>query len=457
MSGVKYHPAAAARFNRDPAHTTWHDEAIWFVRVKRDRVAAQVPDWEALRDAAAAIKQHTLAHLADYLEEFEARAIENGAKVHWAANADDFNRTVLGILEAAQARRIVKSKSMLTEECGLNPFLEARGYEVTDTDLGERIIQFLEQPPSHIVLPAIHLKKSEISDLFHDRLGTEAGNADPNYLADAARQDLRKHMLAADAGITGVNFAVAETGAVVVCTNEGNADLGTALPRIHIACMGIEKLVPRFEDLGVFTRLLARSATGQACTAYTTHFTRPAPGRELHIVLVDNGRSALRAKRAYNNSLRCIRCGACLNTCPVYRRSGGYSYNYTLPGPIGSVLAPHRDLAATASLPYASSLCGSCTDVCPVKINLHEQLLHLRGDVVAAGHAPLDKRVMIRAAAFAFGSAWRFRIAGKLMRLMLKLPKFLINNPLNVWGRHRDLPAPPTTSFRDWYERTHGK
>jgi L-lactate dehydrogenase complex protein LldF len=346
---------------------------------------------------------------------------------------------------------------MLTEECGLNPFLEARGYEVTDTDLGERIIQFMEIPPSHIVLPAIHIKKSEISELFHERLGTEAGNVDPNYLADAARLDLRKHMLAAEVGITGVNFAVAETGGVVVCTNEGNADLGTALPRIHIACMGIEKLVPRFEDLGVFIRLLARSATGQASTAYTSHFTRPAPGRELHIVLVDNGRSALRQKKAYRRSLGCIRCGACLNTCPVYRRSGGYSYNYTLPGPIGSVLAPHRDLGAAASLPYASSLCGSCTDVCPVKIDLHDQLLHLRGDVVAAGHAPLDKRLMIHVAALVFKSAQRFQFAGKLLRLALHLPKFLINNPLNVWGRHRDLPTPPATSFREWYERRHGK
>jgi L-lactate dehydrogenase complex protein LldF len=258
---------------------------------------------------------------------------------------------------------------MLTEECGLNPFLERRGIEVTDTDLGEWIVQLRREPPSHFVLPAIHIKKEEVSELFHELLDTEKGNSDPTYLTEAARHTLREKFLKAQAGITGVNFAIAETGGFVVCTNEGNADLGTSLPPLHIACMGIEKLVPRLADLGVFLRLLARSATGQPITAYSSHFHGPRPGAELHIVLVDNGRSKLLATEQFRQSLHCIRCAACLNTCPVYRRSGGHSYGVTIAGPIGSIVNAARDPEQHRTLPFACSLCGSCTDVCPVKID----------------------------------------------------------------------------------------
>ena len=232
---------------------------------------------------------------------------------------------------------------MLTEECHLNPFLEQHGMELVDTDLGERIVQLREEPPSHIVLPAIHIKKEEVGETFHEHLGTNEGATDPKYLTEAARGHLRDKFMAADAGITGVNFAIAETGGFVVCTNEGNADIGVALPKLHIACVGIEKLIPRAVDLAVFTRLLARNATGQPITTYTSHFHAPAPGGELHVVLVDNGRCELRESELYRDSLCCIRCGACLNTCPVYRRSGGHSYGTTIPGPIGSVLNPARD------------------------------------------------------------------------------------------------------------------
>ena len=252
------------------------------------------------------------------------------------------------------------------------------------------------------MLPAIHRKKEEIGELFHEKLGTAPGLSDPKVLTEAARVHLRERFMAAQAGLTGVNFAVAETGGVVVCTNEGNADMGTSLPPIHIACMGIEKIVPRLADLAVFLRLLARSATGQPMTTYTTHFHGPMRGGELHIVIVDNGRSRLLADETFRRALYCIRCGACMNTCPVYRRSGGYSYGYTIPGPIGSVLAA-RDLAAHASLPFASSLCGSCDDVCPVRIPLHEQLLARRRDVARAGllfarEAPRDEAHRARAA-----------------------------------------------------------
>lgn len=276
---------------------------------QRDKCAHGLPEWEELREHAAAIKQHTISHLADYLEQFEQNATRLGAVVHWARDAAEHNQIVHRLLSERGVTRVVKSKSMLTEECGLNPYLERHGIEVTDTDLGEWIIQLRREYPSHIVLPAIHIKKEEVGELFHRELGTDEGATDPAYLTEAARQKLRQKFLAAEAGITGVNFAIAETGGFVVCTNEGNSDLGTSLPKIHIACMGIEKLVPRLADMGVFLRLLARNATGQPITAYSTHYHGPRPGCELHIVLVDNGRTKLLASPDFSNSLRCIRCG----------------------------------------------------------------------------------------------------------------------------------------------------
>src|SRR5690606_29579310 len=274
--------------------------------------------------------------------------------------------------------RVVKSKSMLTEECGLNPWLEARGFTVVDTDLGERIVQLGAEPPSHLIVPAIHRTRGEIGALFARTMGSAPGENDPDRLMALARADLRARFLAAEAGISGANFAVAETGSIVLVTNEGNADLGTALPPLHVACVGIEKLVASFDDAAVFLRLLARSATGQPLSAYTTVLTGPRPGGELHVVLVDNGRTRLLADPAHRRALRCIRCGACLNTCPVYRRAGGHAYGTAVGGPIGAVLGPALGPAEGAALPWASSLCGSCTAVCPVRIDLHEQLLAWR-------------------------------------------------------------------------------
>jgi L-lactate dehydrogenase complex protein LldF len=343
---------------------------------------------------------------------------------------------------------------MLTEECKLNPYLEARGIEVIDTDLGERIVQLAHQPPSHIVMPAIHYKKEEIGQLFQIHLRTRPGASDPNYLTEAARHHLRDKFLAAGAGLTGVNFAVAETGAVVVCTNEGNADMGTSLPPLHIACMGLEKVIPRERDLGVFLRLLARSATGQPITAYTTHYLGPRVGGELHIVIVDNGRSAVLGRDALRDSLACIRCGACMNTCPVYRRSGGHSYHYTVPGPIGSVLAPQHDPAAHASLPFASTLCGSCADVCPVRIDLHHQLLALRGELARDKLVPWQKRFALTVAGFVLAWSGLYRLAGWLARhLVPLLPRRLLYTRWNAWGRQRELPAMPRHSFRTLYRR----
>ena len=453
--GELTHPERAAAFVADGERMKWHDQAIYFIRSKRDKAQGAVPDWEALRTAAAQIKAHVLSRLADYLEEFERKAIANGAQVHWAKDADEHNQIVHSILAKHGVTRMVKSKSMLTEECHLNPYLEARGIEVVDSDLGERIVQFRKEPPSHIVMPAIHLKKEEIGELFHDKLGTPKGLSDPQQLTEAARGHLRSKFLAAQAGLTGVNFAIAETGGFVVCTNEGNADLGTALPPVHIACMGVEKIVPRAKDLGVFLRLLARSATGQPITTYSSHFHGPRPGGELHIVIVDHGRSKLLASETHRSSLRCIRCAACMNTCPVYRRSGGHSYGVTVPGPIGSILAPGIDPKKHASLPFASSLCGSCSDVCPVRIDLHSQLLAWRGELGAQGLIPLGKRVSARISGWVLARTWAYRFFGKVGRwLVPKLPRALVYSRLNAWGKQRELPEMPKQSFREiWRQR----
>jgi L-lactate dehydrogenase complex protein LldF len=446
------HPELAAEFTADRDRAQWHDRALWFVREKRDRMAHNVPEWELLREQASAIKQHVMSRLPDYLEQFERRARALGVHVHWAENGAEHNRIVYEILQQHGVKRVVKSKSMLTEECHLNPFLEQKGIEVIDTDLGERIVQLRKEPPSHIVLPAIHIRKEEVGECFHEHLGTEKGASDPAYLTEAARQHLRERFCAADAGLTGVNFAIAETGGFVVCTNEGNADLGVSLPPLHIACMGIEKLLPRLSDLAVFLRLLARSATGQPITTYSSHFHGPRPGSELHVVLVDNGRSEILQSSEFRNSLNCIRCGACMNTCPVYRRSGGHSYEATVPGPIGSILSPLQNSEKHSTLPFACTLCGSCTDVCPVKIDLHHQLYAMRGLLDRKRLLATSKKLSMKIVSGILARTWLYRLAGAAGRKTLQwMPRFIIFNPLNVWGRRRELPVPPAKSFRQLY------
>ncbi|MFL5263214.1 MAG: lactate utilization protein B [Anaeromyxobacteraceae bacterium] len=450
------HAEAARRFVADDVKAHWHDKAVWWVRQKRDVASAAVPDWEALREAAEKIKAHTLSRLPDYLEEFEKNATALGAKVHFAADAAEHNAIVHGLLAERGVKLLVKSKSMLTEECHLNPYLEARGIEVVDTDLGERIVQLAKIPPSHIVMPAIHMKKEEIGELFHEHLKTEKGASDPKYLTEAARGHLRQKFFDAQAGLSGVNFALAETGGVVVCTNEGNADMGTSLPPLHIACMGVEKLIPGRAELAVFLRLLARSGTGQPITTYTTHFHGPRRGGELHIVVVDNGRSRQLQHPVFRRSLACIRCGACMNTCPVYRRSGGYSYGYTIPGPIGSILAPGRS-DAYWSLPFASSLCGSCSDVCPVRIDIHHELYAWRQELAKKGLLPLSKRLAMRVTGWVLRFTWLYLLAGWLARHVVPaLPRAIAYARFNTWGRQRELPPMPKETFRDAYRRTRG-
>jgi L-lactate dehydrogenase complex protein LldF len=354
---------------------------------RRLAAAGSLSNWEDLRSLARRIKDETLLNLDRYLEEFTANAENAGAQIHWARDADEANRIVKGLARERNARLVVKSKSMTTEEIHLNAALEAEGIEALETDLGEYIIQLAGETPSHIIAPAIHKTKGQIARLFADKLGIEPTD-DITRLTITARHVLREKFAAADIGVSGVNFGVAETGTILILENEGNIRLTTSLPKTHIALMGIEKVIPRFADLDVFLKLLPRSGTGQHLTAYQSLITGTKRHREdegpdeLHIILLDNGRSRMLAHPVTRQSLACIRCGACLNACPVYQQIGGHAYGSVYPGPIGAVITPQLfGLEKAAQLPYASSLCGACREVCPVKIDIPALLLHLRSEI----------------------------------------------------------------------------
>lgn len=451
------HASLAADFNKDEERVEWHDETLWWIRQKRDNNVHQIPEWEQLRETASQIKLNVLSNLSAYLQQFEANAKSNGIQIHWAADALEHNQIVHQLLKNTGVSQMVKSKSMLTEECGLNDYLAEHGIEVIDSDLGERIVQLAKEAPSHIVLPCIHKKKEEIGDLFHEHLGTPENMSDPQVLTEAARGHLREIFLTRRAALTGVNFAIAETGEFVVCTNEGNADMGAHLADIHIASMGIEKLLPERRHLGVFLRLLTRSATGQPITTYSSHFKKPQKGKQIHIILVDNGRSVQLGREDFRNSLKCIRCGACMNTCPVYRRSGGHSYHAVVAGPIGSILSPNLDMKKYADLPFASTLCGSCTNVCPVKIDIHAQLYKWRQVIVKAGYAPVAKTAAMQVMGKTLSSPALYHLSGKAGRWVLKHIPFAVNNKFNPWYKQRDMPEPPKESFGEWYKKNQTK
>lgn len=438
----------------DAIHEKEHDKNLWNARVKRDRIAGTIPEWEELRELASRIKEHALSHLDEYLEEFDRRATERGAIVHWARDAAEHNEIVHSILESRKVTEIIKSKSMLQEECGMVPFLESKGIVVTETDLGERIQQLDHQPPAHIVMPAIEKTTADIAKLFAETIGTDPDDDDPQELAEAMRNNARPRFLRAGAGLTGANFAIAETGSFVVCTNEGNADIGTSVPPLHIASIGIEKILPKVQDLGVFIRLLSRSALGTVATQYTSHFTGPRKGGELHIILTDNGRSSRLGMQDFWHSLKCIRCGACMNTCPVYRRSGGLAYKSTYSGPIGIILSPTFDLEKYSELPYHSTLCGSCSDVCPVRIDIADQIYKWRKVVVKSGKLPFDRKAAFIAAGKVFAHPGLFRRAEHVGEKILPvIPDFLIYSKLNPWtgGQDREMIKLAPETFRDWY------
>ena len=428
-----------------------------------------LPDYQELRTQANLLKQHTIDNLDHYLEQFESNAAAHGARVIWARDGAEAADFLLGLAEEKQARLIVKSKSMTTEEIDLNERMAYHGLEPVETDLGEFIIQLAHQRPYHIVAPALHLTRYEVADLFEKELGVEH-EVEIEKQTKIARRVLRERFLAADIGVSGANFLVADSGAVTIVENEGNIRLTTTAPKIHVAIAGIEKLVPRAQDLAVFLKLLGRSGTGQPLTVYTSFLTGPRRATEidgpdeLYIVLLDNGRTRLLADRAKRESLYCIRCGACLNHCPVYRKIGGHSYPWVYSGPIGAIITP-QFLGVTKEpwLPFASSLCGACAEVCPVKIDIPKLLLDLRRDVNQAqarqGGNRID-RLGFRIWAWVMRHPRVYRMAGRLASAVLpsgrwtsRLPGWLNHGPARAWLSQRDLP-PVSKSFRQlWRER----
>ena len=449
------HRASAAQFLRAPEHAKSHDERVWSMRKKRDAQAHAIPEWEELRELASQIKTHTLTHLDEYLEQFAANAQDNGVHVHWAADAAEHNHIVHRIFDDHDVKKVIKSKSMLMEECGFRHYMVEAGFDMIETDLGERIQQLDGEDPSHVVVPAVHKMRSDVARVFAEKLGSDPDNDDAHYLAGHQRDATRPLILDADAGMTGANFAIAETGGFVVCTNEGNADLSANVPNLHVASIGIEKLVPRVEDMGVFIRLLSRSALGSPITQYTSHFKAPKEDGELHIVLVDNGRSKRLGMEKFWSALKCIRCGACMNTCPVFRRSGGLSYGATYSGPLGLILDPTFDAHRYSNLPFASTLNGSCTNVCPVKINIHEQIFEWRRTLVEDGQIPASKQKILATAGRILASPRAYRAAIKSSHSALRhLPRWAIYNKMNPWGAAREMPEPPAGgSFHDWYRK----
>ncbi len=441
------------------------------IRGKRERVVAEVPEWEALRVAGAEAKDEALTHLGDYLEQLEASLTANGATVHWARDAQEANRIVLDIVRSKEVDEVVKVKSMVTQEIELNEALEAGGIHAWETDLAELIVQLGHDRPSHILVPAIHRNRSEIREIFLREMGTVGRPApddltdDPARLAEAARLHLREKFLRAKVGVSGANFAVADTGTLVVVESEGNGRMCLTLPETLISVVGIEKVIPSWEDLAPMLQLLPRSSTGERMNPYTTMWTGVHDGdgpQEVHVVLLDNGRSHVLADRVGRQALRCIRCSACLNVCPVYERTGGHAYGSVYPGPIGAVLNPQlRGTASTIdkSLPYASSLCGACFDACPVRINIPELLVELRGQVVDEA-GPTAESAAMRAAAWVLSDPKRLAgaqkaaaTAGRLVgtRTVRSVPG------LGAWTNARDLPTPPPESFRQWWARERGE
>ena len=421
------------------------------IRAKRAGAVAELPDWEELRDAGAAIKQQTLTHLDGHLERLEAAVTAAGGQVHWAGDAAEACRIVTAIAQRANAREVVKVKSLTTDEIGLNDALAAAGVQAVETDLAELICQLSGDASSHFLVPAIHKNRAEIREVFRQHMpGTDSSLTDrPADLAEAARRHLRQKFLSATMAVSGANFACADTGTVCVVESEGNGRMCLTLPRTLVTVMGIEKVLPRFRDLEVFLQLLPRSSTGERMNPYTSLWTGVHPGdgpEEFHLVLLDNGRSAVLRDGYADQTLRCIRCSACLNVCPVYERVGGHAYGSVYPGPIGAVLTPQLVGAdRAASLPYASSLCGACYDVCPVKIEIPDLLVHLRAQVVA-GRRRTPEAVAMKTLAWVFGDRRRYETAQRAGRL-------LPTPPLPRWRQTRDTPAVPAESFRQWWER----
>lgn len=442
-------------------------KATHTIRDKRARAVGEMPDWEDLREAGRALKERTLRHLDTYLLELEASVQRAGGQVHWARDAQEANALIAQIAEAHQAREVIKVKSLTTDEIKLNSALAAKGIQAIETDLAELIIQLAGESSSHILVPAIHKNRAEIREIFLRTLDVEELTDQPHDLANAARAHLRRKFLSTPVAVSGANFAVAETGSICVVESEGNGRMCVTLPRVLISVMGIEKVIPTWEDMEVFLQLLPRSSTAERMNPYTSLWTGVREGdgpQEFHLVLLDNGRTQVLADTVGRQTLNCIRCSACLNICPVYERTGGHAYSSVYPGPIGAILTPQLlGIEQASTLPYASSLCGACYDVCPVKINIPQVLIYLRGRAVRQKQRSRRLRdrangegMVMRLAARTFASRPRYERAQKLVQLgqlpfkhgdvIERLPGELGN-----WTISRDLSAVPGQSFREWW------
>jgi L-lactate dehydrogenase complex protein LldF len=444
-------------------------KATQTIRGKRAAVVHEMPDWEELREAGRAIKDQTLRHLDEYLLQFEAAVQKAGGQVHWARDAAEANRIITGIVQQHQAREVIKIKSLTTDEIKLNAALSEAGIHATETDLAELIIQLAGEHSSHILVPAIHKNRAEIRELFMRTLGVTELSDNPKELAAVARTHLRAKFLSTKVAISGANFGVAETGTVCVVESEGNGRMCLTLPEVLISVMGIEKLIPTWQDFEVFLQLLPRSSTGERMNPYTSFWTGVRAGdgpQEFHIVLLDNGRTRVLADQVGRQTLNCIRCSACLNICPVYERTGGHAYGSVYPGPIGAILTPQLvGIEHASSLPYASSLCGACYDVCPVKINIPEVLIHMRGEAVRQKQdhgGLLDKlnpeSLVMKAMAQMFSNRVAYEQAQQLAKVgqwPLKRDGYItaLPPPLSGWTAMRDLEAVPNQTFREWWEK----
>jgi L-lactate dehydrogenase complex protein LldF len=459
-------PQAVLPVLRNPQLRKNVAHAIDVIQAKREKLVAEKTDGQALRTAAAAIRSHALENLVAYLEEFEARCTAAGGQVHWAADADEARLLILDLLRQEKASEVIKIKTMTSAEIQLNPFLQAAGVDVFETDLAEIILQLGDLEPSHIVVPALHVNRSQVREIFARRMGLKDLSDDPRELTNAARHYLRQKFLAIPTAISGANFLIAETGAVAVVESEGNGRMCLTLPRTLITLAGIEKVLPRFQDLEVMLQLLARSATGERMNPYTSLWTGVTAGdgpQRFHVVLLDNGRTSILSKPRQRQTLNCIRCAACMNACPVYRQTGGHAYGSVYPGPIGAILTPQlMQMHHAQSLPFASSLCGACFEVCPVKINIPEVLLELRSQVVnqerkQAGRFFDPIYLGLRVANLFFAWAWLFHAAqwagGLGLRVFTRKDGWIHWLPSvgGKWTQTRDLRGLPAQTFHQWW------
>jgi len=459
-------PQAAEQMLRNPQLRKNVGHAIDVIQAKRGKLVVEKTDWQELRSAASDIRVHALENLGAYLEQFEARCTAAGGHVHWAADAAEARQIILDLLREENATEVIKIKTMTSAEIQLNPFLHAAGVNVYETDLAEIILQLGEEEPSHIVVPALHINRSQVREIFARTMGLNNLSSDPKELTNAARTYLRQKFLTVPTAISGANFLVAETGTVAIVESEGNGRMCLTLPRAMISLVGIEKVLPRFQDLEVMLQLLARSATGERMNPYTSLWSGITPGdgpQKFHVVLLDNGRSSILAKNKERQTLKCIRCAACMNTCPVYRQTGGHAYGSVYPGPIGAILTPQlMQMKHAQSLPYASSLCGACYEVCPVKINIPEVLLELRSQVVnqerkQAGRFFDLMYLSLRIANLIFATAWGFHVAQRMGRIGLRFftrkDGWIHSLPSlgAKWTQTRDLRGLPKQTFHQWW------